>query len=84
MAPRPSNLRSVLTFLCDHPRDFRRALNLVIPRVLSLYLTTYQSALWNRIAAGYLQARLGDPSGFVEVAGGAVAPFLRPCCPPAA
>jgi tRNA pseudouridine13 synthase len=69
MAPRPSNLRSVLTFLCDHPTDFRRALNLVTPRVLSLYLAAYQSFLWNRIAAGYLQAQLGAPSGFVEVAG---------------
>ncbi len=69
IAPRPSNLRSVLTFLCDHPTDFRRALNLVTPRVLSLYLTAYQSFLWNRIAAGYLQARLGPPSGFVEVSG---------------
>ncbi len=69
MAPRPSNLRSVLTFLCDHPTDFRRALNLVTPRVLSLYLAAYQSFLWNRIAAGYLQAHLGPPSGFVEVAG---------------
>ncbi|MCS7178438.1 MAG: tRNA pseudouridine(13) synthase TruD [Anaerolineae bacterium] len=69
MAPRPSNLRSVLTFLCDHPADFRRALNLITPRVLSLYLAAYQSFLWNRIAAGYLQARLGSPSGFVTVAG---------------
>lgn len=69
MAPRPSNLRSVLTFLCDHPTDFRRALNLVTPRILSLYLTAYQSYLWNRIAAGYLRARLGSPCGSVEVAG---------------
>lgn len=69
MAPRPSNLRSVLTFLCDHPTDFRRALNLVTPRVLSLYLVAYQSFLWNCIAAGYLQAQLGAPFGFVEVSG---------------
>ncbi len=75
IAPRPSNLRSVLTFLCDHPTDFRRALNLVTPRILSLYLTAYQSFLWNRIAAGYLQARLGPPSGFVEVAGDALPLF---------
>jgi tRNA pseudouridine13 synthase len=27
-APRPSNFRSVLTFLRDHPADFRKALNL--------------------------------------------------------
>ncbi|MEM3658418.1 MAG: tRNA pseudouridine(13) synthase TruD, partial [Candidatus Hadarchaeum sp.] len=28
-----------------------------------------QSFLWNRIAAGYLRARLGVPSGWVEIAG---------------
>ena len=36
-APRPSNPRSVLTFLKDHPTDFRKALNLVTPRLLSLW-----------------------------------------------
>lgn len=69
IAPRPSNIRSVLTFLCDHPTDFRRALNLVTPRLLSLYLSAYQSFLWNCIAAGYLRALVGTPSGFVEIAG---------------
>jgi tRNA pseudouridine13 synthase len=57
-APRPSNYRSVLTYLRDHPEGFRNALNLVTPRVLSLYLSAYQSFLWNRLAAGYLQAWL--------------------------
>ncbi len=57
-APRPSNYRSVLTFLRDHPDDYRRALNLIPPRVLSLYLSAYQSFLWNRLAGRYLQARL--------------------------
>lgn len=69
IAPRPSNFRSVLTFLRDHPDDFRRALNLVTPRLLSLYLAAYQSLLWNRIVARYLTALLGSPVGFVEVAG---------------
>lgn len=78
MAPRPSNFRSVLTFLCDHPADFRRALNLVTPRLLSLYLAAYQSFLWNRIAARYLRTRLGTPSGFVEVAGERLPLFARP------
>jgi len=68
-APCPSNFRSILTFLCDHPDDFRRALNLVTPRLLSLYLAAYQSLLWNRIAARYLKAQLGEPAGTVDVAG---------------
>ncbi len=53
-APRPSNLRSVLTYLVDHPRDFRRALNLIPPRLLSLFLSAYQSLLWNRILGRWI------------------------------
>jgi len=69
VAPRPSNYRSVLTYLRDHPNDFRRALNLVTPRLLRLYLAAYQSLLWNRIVARYLADRVGGPSGTIEVAG---------------
>ena len=54
-APKPSNFRSVLTYLIDHPQGYRHALNLIPQRLLSLYLAAYQSALWNRIAAAYVQ-----------------------------
>lgn len=50
-APRPSNYRSVLTFLKDHPTAYRKALNLVPDRLLSLWLAAYQSWLWNRALA---------------------------------
>jgi tRNA pseudouridine13 synthase len=53
-APRPSNYRSVLTYLKDHPEGFRKALNLIPRRLLSLFLVAYQSYLWNQIAGGYL------------------------------
>jgi len=59
-APRPSNLRSVLTFLKDHPTDFKKALNLITPRLLSLWLSAYQSFLWNRTAGRYLESRLEE------------------------
>ncbi len=72
-APKPSNFRSVLTFLVDHPQDYRKALNLVTPRLLSLYLAAYQSLLWNRLAARYLCASLEEENvrltGALEVAG---------------
>lgn len=74
-APKPSNYRSVLTYLRHHPDDYRRALNLVTPRVLSLYLSAYQSFLWNRLAGRYLQARLetgGVPFSTIEIAGQAL------------
>lgn len=72
VAPRPSNYRSVLVFLRDHPQDFRRALNLVTPRVLSLYLAAFQSLLWNRLSGRFLRANLETaawPCPDVEIAG---------------
>jgi tRNA pseudouridine13 synthase len=57
-APRPSNYRSVLTYLKDHPEGFRKALNLIPRRLLSLFLVAYQSYLWNEIAGGYLAHKL--------------------------
>lgn len=47
----PSSLRSIVTFLRDHPTDYRRALALIRPELRSLYLAAFQSALWNRILA---------------------------------
>lgn len=48
-APRPSNLRSVITYLKDHPHDYAKAANLIQDRLLSIYLSAYQSWVWNRI-----------------------------------
>jgi tRNA pseudouridine13 synthase len=59
VAPRPSNYRSLLTYLKDHPEgQFRKTLNLIPRRLLSLFLVAYQSYVWNRITAGYLARRL--------------------------
>lgn len=71
-SPRPSNYRSVLTYLRDHPTGWRKALNLVTPRVLSIYLSAYQSCLWNRLAGALLRDRLagnGASLAEIEIAG---------------
>ncbi len=57
IAPNPSNWRSVLTYLIDHPNGYRKALNLIPARLLALYLAAYQSALWNRMVSEALAAR---------------------------
>ena len=57
-----SNLRSVLTFLCDHPRAFKKAVNLITPRILSLWLSAYQSYLWNEVVSRLLQRAFEEGS----------------------
>ncbi len=64
VAPRPSNYRSLLTYLKDHPVGYRKALNLIPRRLLSIYLVAYQSYLWNRFAAIYLDQVLSDTPRF--------------------
>ncbi len=67
-APKPSNFRSVLTFLADHPGAYRKALNLIPPRLLSLFLSAYQSLLWNRILSHWV-SRVFRKYAEVEIAG---------------
>lgn len=76
IAPRPSNYRSVLVFLLDHPDAFRKALNLVTPRVLSLYLAAYQSLLWNRLA-GRLVGQEASAEESLEIAGERLPAYRR-------
>ncbi len=54
-APRPSNLRSVITYLKDHPHDYVKTVNLIQDRLLSIYLSAYQSWVWNHITAHCLE-----------------------------
>ncbi len=73
-APRPSNFRSVITYLKDHPHDYGKAVNLIQDRLLSIYLSAYQSWVWNHITARYLES-LSPTSLAVEIVD---VPFLLP------
>lgn len=80
VAPRPSNFRSLLTFLKDHPTDYRKALNLIPARLLALYLAAYQSWVWNQIAGRLLDGAEGQQ---VEIAGTTLpVSAARPAGPP--
>lgn len=59
-APRPSNFRSVITYLKDHPHDYAKAANLIQDRLLSIYLSAYQSWVWNHIIGRYLESASAD------------------------
>jgi tRNA pseudouridine13 synthase len=50
-----SNRRSIITYLVDHPTDFRRALALVSADIRALYLSAFQSHVWNRMLAGRIE-----------------------------
>jgi tRNA pseudouridine13 synthase len=44
-----SHRRSVVTYLCDHPDKFRKAFALINEDLRGIYLSAFQSAVWNRM-----------------------------------
>lgn len=53
-----SHARSLVDYLASHPDDFRGALTRLRPELRGLYLSAYQSHLWNRMLAAWLHAQL--------------------------
>jgi tRNA pseudouridine13 synthase len=52
--------RRVVAYLVDRPRDFRGAFARLRADLKSLYLAAYQSHLWNRTLAGWLEQNLPE------------------------
>jgi tRNA pseudouridine13 synthase len=50
--------RSLVDYLVNHPQDFRGALEHMRPELRGLYLSAYQSHLWNHMLAYWLQDHL--------------------------
>jgi tRNA pseudouridine13 synthase len=50
-----SHARSLVDFLLCHPGDFRGALERLNPDLRGLYLSAYQSHLWNRTLARWIE-----------------------------
>jgi tRNA pseudouridine13 synthase len=71
-----SSLRSVVTFLCDHPTDFRRAVALIRQDLRSLYLAAFQSHLWNRLLAAQLRETIAPDRTFPVTLEGGPVPFF--------
>ena len=55
-----SNRRSVITYLVDHPTKFRKAFALIDPNMRGLYLSAFQSAVWNRMLMHQLTAEADE------------------------
>jgi tRNA pseudouridine13 synthase len=51
--------RSLIDYLVSHPTDFRGAVARLRPELQGLYLSAYQSYLWNRMLAAWLTRTLG-------------------------
>lgn len=74
-----SNRRSVITYLVDHPDNFRKAFALIDPDMRGLYLSAFQSGVWNRMLAEYLQpTSFGCEPLFEHRIADAVLPFAWP------
>lgn len=50
--------RSLVDYLVHHPTDFKGALERLRPELQSLYLSAYQSYIWNRMLALWLRTHL--------------------------
>jgi tRNA pseudouridine13 synthase len=59
--------RELVNYLVNHPGDFRGAVARLHPELRGLYLSAYQSHLWNRMLARWLTQRC-RPDQLVKVA----------------
>jgi tRNA pseudouridine13 synthase len=50
-----SHARQIVDYLASHPQDFQGAIERLRPELRGLYLSVYQSYLWNRMLARWLQ-----------------------------
>jgi tRNA pseudouridine13 synthase len=70
--------RSLVDYLVSHPTDFKGAIARLRPELGGLYLSAYQSDLWNRMLDRWLrEAFPADALGVVELRLGEVAVPLR-------
>ena len=52
-----SSARSIVTYLVDHPLDYRGAFARLRHELRTLYFSAFQSHLWNLILAGWLECQ---------------------------
>jgi tRNA pseudouridine13 synthase len=70
--------RSLVDYLIHHPADFKGAVARLRPELQGLYLSAYQSYLWNRILGEWLTQFIGlDNLGAIELKLGVVPVPLR-------
>jgi tRNA pseudouridine13 synthase len=58
--------RSIVSYLAAHPADFKGAVARLRPELQGLYLSAYQSYLWNKMLAAWLTNTFG-PANLADV-----------------
>lgn len=61
-----SHRRSIVTYLVDHPTDFRRALALLRSDLRSIYMAAFQSHVWNEIVSQWLKLHLPEHGWYTQ------------------
>jgi tRNA pseudouridine13 synthase len=75
-----SHRRSIVTFLCDHPTNFKRAIALIRSDLRSIYIAAFQSALWNQWLSRLIESKFGeDVTHFTSVIGELALPIIGNC-----
>ena len=60
--------RSLVCYLADHPTDFKGAVARLRPELQGLYLSAFQSDIWNRALAKWLKAHFpADALGSIQL-----------------
>lgn len=55
-----SNRRSVITYLVDHPTGYKKAAALISRDMRSLYVSAFQSRLWNEVVSRWIKNLLAN------------------------
>ncbi|MBU6174917.1 MAG: tRNA pseudouridine(13) synthase TruD [Planctomycetes bacterium] len=81
-----SHRRSVVTYLVDHPTDFKRAVALIRQDMRSIYLAAFQSWVWNRWLSQLIESSLAmsDRTTIDSKCGALTIPHVRDAQLPAA
>jgi tRNA pseudouridine13 synthase len=61
-----SHFRSIVTYLVDHPSDFRGAFARVRRDLRSIYFSAYQSQLWNLTLGRFIESIAGPAQRIVQ------------------
>jgi tRNA pseudouridine13 synthase len=75
-----SHRRSVVTFLCDHPTNFKRAVALIRIDLRSIYVAAFQSWVWNRWLSDLIELAVGADK--IDLLQSACGPIAIPLCEP--